>query len=126
MKIKTPFTPSILNTSKEILAAPVASYATLMLPMIFARSAGGCSAEEMNRAPMAETILTFGLSALSREYTQVLNLPVNQFHRAQQPDGTRPENDRVQLTRVILEVAGQPLHQDARLLRGLLGHRQRF
>ena len=69
--MKTPFTPSTLNTSKETLAAPVASYTRLMLPTIFASSDGGCSAEETNRAPMAETIFTFGLSALSLEYTQV-------------------------------------------------------
>ncbi|MBP1719772.1 MAG: hypothetical protein H6Q43_3210, partial [Deltaproteobacteria bacterium] len=30
---------------------------------------------------------------------------IHQFHRPQKPDGTRSENDRVELTRVILEVA---------------------
>ena len=67
VKMKTPFTPSTLSTSKDTLAAPVASYTTLMWPTIFANSDGVCSAEETNRAPMAETILTFGLSALSLE-----------------------------------------------------------
>ena len=51
---------------------------------------------------------------------------IHQFHRAQQPDGARSENDCAKATRIILEVARQPLHQDARLLPGLLCHRKRF
>jgi len=75
---------------KGDLGGAVASYTRLMLPMIFVRSAGGCSAEEMNRAPMADTILTFGLSALSREYTQVLNLPSTNFIAPNSPMGPAP------------------------------------
>ena len=65
--MKTPFTPSTLSTSKETLADAGGLIHQAMLPTIFASSEGGCSAEETNRAPMADTIFTFGLSALSLE-----------------------------------------------------------